>query len=213
MRQSLNDDLSEVWRHERTAWVLGIARYDSRKVGSVQVRKDLRCHRGEGVAEQRHVHESDLDVWRAWWKERCHDIGAQEWGRLLRRPPISPSVCSTLYGPSTTPSCGALSHSRMQVHCDMKWRTFDMAQCLGEFGSGLHVTLLLNWSFLCFFVFPYLWLLSPLLTPFSSFLHPFFGVSHPSKWAPLLVLSPLPVLRKWWRKKLFCSSPTSWRFS
>lgn len=46
--QSLNDQLSEVWRHERTGWVPGLARLDS-QVGRGQVRKDLGDYGARGL--------------------------------------------------------------------------------------------------------------------------------------------------------------------
>lgn len=122
------------------------------EVGRCQFRKDLGCYRVRGIVGQMHGYGSELDIWRAWWKGRCQEIGADEWYGLLKRPPISLSVCGGLW------SCGAMSHSRMWVCCDIKWRTFDMAQCLREFGFGVHVTLLLISSFLCLFVLSYIWL-------------------------------------------------------
>lgn len=59
--QSLNDQLSEVWRHERTGWVPGLARLDS-EVGRGQVRKDLGDSAARGLAEQRHGYGRDLGV-------------------------------------------------------------------------------------------------------------------------------------------------------
>lgn len=78
MTQSLNDNLSVVWRHERAVWIPGMARHDSGEASRGQVRKDLGCHMGGRMAKQRHGYGSDLDVKRAWWKGRCHEIEADE---------------------------------------------------------------------------------------------------------------------------------------
>lgn len=74
----MNDKLSEVYRHERAAWVSGIARHDSGEVGRGQARKDLGCYEGGGMVEQRHGCGGDLHVRRAWWKGRRQEIRASE---------------------------------------------------------------------------------------------------------------------------------------
>lgn len=156
VRQSSNDELLEVYRYERTVWVPGMITHDwrsrhglgqrrpkmlgRRETGRAKAWKWSQCVRGPVERKE----AGDRSWWVRWAPKTSHQP-FRVWWSLLAKPPLS---------------CGALSHSRPWVCCDIKWRV--------SFGYGpLSSWRICFWS-LCNVIFDQFFLLSLSFHTFGS---------------------------------------------